>query len=400
MDELEQRLTKVLTRVSERADPAVARLRNPATSPRREASRPTTWLVAAASSVAVAAVAVGIAVGVPSMGEDPPADTIWTLDVAEGSTRTFDQLTPGGPATVPLPYTVDPELAPEFAKAPTVVTEAGPIRFPGSKAVHLLAQRDTGVFIAVTGAGGGDGLYDVDFRLVTVDNSVRTLHHAARAGSVTVSPDGTMLAVSTWLGKETRDEPAVELVDVASGRVAHRLAGRFTQVAWASGAALVLSGEPGEATSLAWREPWTGTGERIPVRAGTAVSVAGGMVALDDTTGCLQKLDVYAAVTGANCNGWSSAGDVSPDGRHVSLEWESGSTTQHGVLDVGRDQVRSWPVPGQNPSWLGPTDVLLSENTTEDTPRTARCELTTGACTLAPDNMSEGVWPGAAWIGS
>jgi len=427
MDELEQRLTNVLTKVSERADPAAARLRNPATSPRRAASRfsvggqRTTWLVAVASSVAVAAVAVGIALGIPQMSRhtSPSASTgpavptapargttdgthpLWALGVTEKYAQTFDQLDPGPAVTVPVPYTVDPQLVPELTKVPTLVTKAGQITFPGSTAVHLLGQRDAGVFIAVTGAGGGDGLHDVDFQLVAANNTRRTLQHAAAASSVAVSPGGTMLAWSTWLGKDSQHgEPAVELVDVASGRVTHRLAGRFTQVAWASDTALVLGGSSAEATSLAWRAPWTGKGEQIPVRAGSAMTVAGGMVALDDTTGCLQKLDANAIVTAANCGGWSAAGHVSPDGRKVSLEWASGSTKQYGVLDLARGQVRSWPVPGMNPSWLGPADVLLTEADADDTPRTARCDLTTDTCVRAPDEISEGVWRGAAWIGS
>jgi hypothetical protein len=427
MDELEQRLTNVLTKVSESADPAAARLRNPATAPRREASRlsfgrrHTTWPVAVASGVAVAAVAVGIAVGIPRMTRNtqPAASTgpaesaaptrgktdgthpLWALGVTEKYPHTFDQLVTGEGMTVPVPYTIDPELVPELTKTPTLVTKAGEIKFPGSTAVHLLGQRDAGVFIAVTGAGGGDGLHDVDFQLVAADNTRRTLHHAAQASSVAVSPDGTMLALSTWLGKNNQQgETAVELVDVASGRVTHQLAGRFTQVAWASDTALVLGGNPGEATSLAWRAPWSDKGEQIPVRAGSAMTVAGGMVALDHTTGCLQKLDADATVTAANCYGWRAAGHVSPDGRNVSLEWASGSTTQYGVLAVSQNQVRSWPVPGMNPSWLGPADVLLTEDTAEDTPRTARCDLTANTCALAPDDISEGLWRGAAWIGS
>ncbi|MEU7904181.1 hypothetical protein [Actinoplanes sp. NPDC049118] len=421
MDELEQRLTNVLTKASERADPVAARLHNPATAPPRKSlrfgsgGRHTTWLMAAASSVAVAAVAVGIAVGIPSMsGNTHPAVSpgpagptgptvgkadgthpLWRLGLAEHEPRTYDQLAVGQQVTPPVPYTVDPELVPELAKVPTLVTQAGPIRFSGSKAVHLVAQRPAGVFIAVAGTGGGDGLFDVDFELVAADNTRRTLHHAPEVGSYAVSPDGTTLALSTWLGKKSQQsEPAVELVDVASGRVTHRMAGRFTQVAWASDTVLVLGGKPGDATSLAWRSPWTGKGEQIPVRAGSVFAVAGGLVARDDATGCLQKLDADATVTAANCNDWSLAGSVSPDGRYVSLEWDDGS--RFGVLDLSRGEVRPWPVPGQNPSWLGPGDVLLSEADSDDTPRDARCDLTTNACSLAPNSITDF---GADWLG-
>jgi hypothetical protein len=85
----------------------------------------------------------------------------------------------------------------------------------------------------------------------------------------------------------------------------------------------------------------------------------------------------------------------------VSLEWSSGDgKVQYGVLDLGQNQVRSWPVAGMNPSWLGPADVLLTQADTEDMPMTARCDLTTNTCVKAPDAVHEGLWRGAAWIGS
>ena len=430
MDELDQRLTNVLIKVSERADPAVARLRNPAGSPRRKTSwfgsgRLHTARVMVASSVAVAAVAVGIALGMPKMTQRPePASSapapstaplrgksdathpLWPLAVAEGYPESFDRLPAGGPVDLPVPHTVDQSLVPELVDAPTLVTAAGTIRFAASdtKAVHLLAQRGQGSFVALTGKGhdGEDGLHNVRFEIVAPDNTRREFYRAAEASSVTVSPDGTTLAVSTWLGAgNQQSQPAVELVDVASGRVEHRLPGRFTQVAWASDNAVLLSGKPGEASSTAWRAPWTGAGERIPVRSGTAMAVAGGLVALDDTRGCLQRLDANATVTAVNCDNWRSAGHVSPDGRYVSLEWSSGDgKVQYGVLDLGQNQVRSWPVAGMNPSWLGPADVLLTQADTEDMPMTARCDLTTNTCVKAPDAVHEGLWRGAAWIGS
>src|SRR4029453_11307314 len=108
---------------------------------------------------------------------------------------------------------------------------------------------------------GEDGLHDVRFEVVAADNTRREFYRAAEASSVTVSPDGTTLAVSTWLGGGgQQSQPAVELVDVASGRVAHRLPGRFTQVAWASDNAVVLSGTPGEPRTFARGAPWAGGG--------------------------------------------------------------------------------------------------------------------------------------------
>ncbi|MEU8818163.1 hypothetical protein [Actinoplanes sp. NPDC048796] len=401
MDELDRRLANVLTKVGERIDPATVRLRNPATEPEPgRRSRP--WLVAMTSAAAVVVVVAGLTLGIRSNGGGgqpaAPAVTtqgtvdgahpLWTLGVSETYSQTFDKLVPGGRITAPVPRTVDPELAPELAKQPTLVTGAGPVRFPGAAAVHLLERRDNGVFVAVTGAKGGDGLFDVDFVLVGAGNSRRTILHAAQAGSVAISPNGTMLAFTSG----GAGEPTVKLVDVSSGRVVHQLAGRFTQAAWASDTALLLSGK----SAVAWRAPWTGGGERTPVPMGQAMSVPGGMVALDDTSGCLFKLDGNATITMADCNGWKLGGQVSPDGRLVPLEWANGSTTQHGVLDLDRNQVRSWPVPGLNPSWLGPTEVLLTEDTVQDAPRTARCDVTAGTCVLAEDDS---VLNGADWIG-
>ncbi|MGX6600972.1 hypothetical protein ACWKSP_02370 [Micromonosporaceae bacterium Da 78-11] len=416
MDELERRLTSMLTRAGERADPAAARLRNPAEAPHRRPARfglgrlRTGWVVAAAG-VAVVGVAVGIPqlsghvapapITTPSTGRADGVHPLWPLVLATAPQQAFDRLPAGGPVDLPVPYTVDPQLVPDPTTDPTLVTAAGTIRFAaaGTKAVHLLAQRGPGTFIALTGAGhdGEDGLHDVRFELVAPDNTRREFYRATEAGSVTVSPDGTRLALSTWLGVADRQsEPAALIIDVRSGRVEHRLPGRFTQVSWASDDAVVLSG----ATSLAWRAPWTGPGEPVAVRTGTAITVAGGMVAVDETTGCLQRLAADATVTSANCHTWRSTGTVSPDGRYVSLEWTGADGSTHrGYLDVNRDEVRPWPVDGLNPSWLGATDVLLTEAGVEDLRATARCDLSTGACVRAPDDLHQGTWAGADWLG-
>lgn len=72
------------------------------------------------------------------------------------------------------------------------------------------------------------------------------------------------------------------------------------------------------------------------MRGGTATTVAAGLVALDDTTGCLQRLDADANVTVVNYDKWRSAGFVSPDGRYVSLEWSSeDGRVQYGAPPTG-----------------------------------------------------------------
>lgn len=430
MDELERRLSRLLTTVSERADPAATRLRNPADSarpgPARLGSgrRRSAWVTAAAA-VTVAGVAVGITVGVPeltgygepgasaspspsagrSQGVSDGMHPLWSLAVVEAPSRSFDSLPVGGRVDLPVPYTVDPRSAPGLVSVPTLVTATGAIRFSvvDTKAVHLLAQRSQGSFVVVTGPGhdGEDGWYDVRFVLVAPDNTSREFYRARQAGSVGVSPDGTKLAVTTWLddGRQ-QSEPVVELVDVGSGRVEHRLPGRFTQVVWASDRAILLSGPEDVATSRVWRAPWTGSGERSSVGSGGAMAVDGGLVALDEARGCLQRLDADADVIEVNCNRWGSAGQVSPGGRYVSLEWTRGDgQVRRGVLDVRQNQVRSWPAEGINPSWLGPAEVLLTQADVEDLRALARCDLTTNTCVRVSDDTHQGVLSGADWIG-
>ncbi|MFG1677350.1 hypothetical protein [Micromonospora sp. NPDC049282] len=419
MDELERRLKIMLDRATAHVDPEAARLRNPAdTAPRRTArfglGRLHPAVLVAASSLAVAGVVVGVAAGVPRLDRQNPStdpspvatdgtNPLWPLTVSDAKPLSFGQLSAGRAADLPVPYTLDPGLAPDVATEPTLVTAAGPVGFNSrtTKAVQLLAQRSQGTFVGLTGPGttDADGLHDVRIVLVAPDNTRRDIYRATRAGSVTVSPDGALIAVSTWLGKEAPGvEPAAELVDVATGKVTRRLPGRFTQIAWASDHAVLLTGTAQEPTGLAWRAPWTGGGEPVDVRGG-AISVDGGLVAIDETAGCLQRLDPDARLVAAHCDNWRFLGNASPDGRYVAVEWGSGDAPRrHGVLDVRRNEVRTWPADGKNPSWLTGSDVLLTENA-EDSSVTARCDLTVGTCTTLPENAQDGPWRAATWIG-
>lgn len=113
MDELERRLSNVLQKVSERADPAAERLRHPASSPRRSRfGRLRTGWVAATSALAVVGVAVGVAAGVPALnrndapvvhsepspsvgvlrGTSDGTHPLWQLRVSDEPSRPFDQL--------------------------------------------------------------------------------------------------------------------------------------------------------------------------------------------------------------------------------------------------------------------------------------------------------------------
>lgn len=277
------------------------------------------------------------------------------------------------------------------------MTSAGTIRFDAgtTKAVRLLAQRDQGSFIMLLGPGhdGQDGLFDVRVEVVAPDNSRRQIYQVKRVLSLAVSPGGTLMAATT-------PDRGAELVDVATGRVVHRVAGTFTQVVFASDEAVLLSGAPESTTSLAWRAPWTTAGEPVAVRSGTAMAVDGGLVAFDAATGCLRRLDGRAAVIGANCHEWRSAGAVSPDGRRLSVEWADGTgVNRHGFLDVRDNVVRPWPAAGLNPSWLAGDDVLLTAQGELDGVVTARCDLTTGVCARPPAGFGQGIWRGASWIG-
>ncbi len=434
MDELERRLTRVLTEVSTSVDPAVARLRNPAavSSPGLSSAPSRRWRSGWVSAVAVAAVVGAVAVGGPllsrldttqrSSAASPSAGPtrgtadgvapLWSLTVADVRQRTVAQLPVGGPMPLPRPYSVEPRsLAPE-AKAgivPWLVTAAGTVRFQDTKSVLLLAQRSQGTFVALLGPGhdGQDGLYDVRVVVVGPNNVPRELFRADQVAAFAVSPDGTTVAVSVLDGGAGGPPgPGAVLVDVASARVTHRLEGSFAGPLWASDSALLLYG----AKSLVWRAPWTGTGDRqmaadndpttTTVNRSAAVSVAGGIVAVDQA-GCLQRLGEDGKVTAANCGGWTLAGSVSPDGRYVPLQWPAadGAPT-YGVLDVMENKVMPWPIRGiGGGSWLGPANVLLREVDALDSPATVRCDLTSGTCVRVPDELLQGIWRGASWIG-
>ena len=435
MDELERRLRRVLTEVSTTADPSVARLRNPAavSSVRSgQRSRPllTAW-VAAGSSLAVAAVVVGATVGgsllnrmdgrqqssaaSPSQGStatstvaSPTAGTsrgkadgvapLWSLAVADVRQYAVGQLPTGGPVPLPRPYTVDPRLAPDAAGVPTLVTTAGTFQFPDAKSVFLLGQRRQGTFVALLGPGHVDveGMYDVRLVLVEPSKVRRELFRAQQVLNFAVSPNGTTVAVSVPAGGAGGQTGAgALLVDVDSAQVTHRLGGGFPWLVWASDRALLLPGDQ----SLVWRAPWTGVGEPTASFGLGAVKVAGGVVT-SDKAGCLRRLGEDGKVTEANCGGWTVEGRVSPDGRFVPMEWPAADgSVMRGALDVVENKVRPWPIRGMFPSWLGPGDVLLTQSDVQDSPAVVRCDLTDGTCVRAPDEMNQGTWRGADWIG-
>jgi len=435
MDELEQHLTGVLTRVGEQADPGFVRLRNPAhhTGPARRTTstgpgrRTRTGWTVAASGLAVAAMALGITVVAPRLGADsqvppPPAaptassstapspspqatqtsvgkadgtHPLWPLTLTQTPVRSYQELPPGAQVLLPVPRALDPTARGADGTA-SLVTAAGTIRFPApmAKSVTLLAQRNQGLFVVLNGAGndGRDGFFDARFLLVAPDNSSNLIHRAPEATSFAVSPDGTALAVNT--GK------AVHLVDVTTGKLTHQTSGRFQGVSWVSDNALLLGTPNGDGNQL-WRAPWTAPAGPTTLL-GTVVraTVGGGRVALDTRTGCLRQIDTdTATVTAANCGGWrTTPGSDSPDGRYLPLEWTTGGTIRRGVLDTLQNQIRTWPVNGWDPAWLGPDDVLLPEADAEDSPGTARCTLSTATCSDVTDELGGENWSGVSWL--
>jgi hypothetical protein len=433
MDEFERELTRVLTRVGEQADPGFVRLRNPAhhTGPARRPSstgparRTRTGWTVAASGLAVAAMALGITVVAPRLGADsqvpaPPAaptassstapspslqatqtsvgkadgtHPLWPLTLAQTTARSYQELPTGEQVLLPLPRTLDPS-ARGADGAPTLVTGAGTIRFSPreSKSVTLLAQRDQGLFVVLNGAGndGVDGFYDARFVVVASDNSRRQIHRAATATSFIVSPNGTLLAVNT--GK------AIELIDVASGKVEREMPGQLKAVSWVSEDTLLVGAEDGK-TSRKWRAPWTGPTQPTSLPGGVQITPGGELIRLDPSTGCLHQVDSNATVTAANCGGWrTTPGAVSPDGRYLPLEWTTSGTVRRGVLDTLQNQIRTWPVNGWDPAWLGPDDVLLPEADARDSPGTARCSLSTATCYDVGDKLDREIWKGVAWL--
>lgn len=433
MDELERDLTVVLTRVGEQVDPGFARLRNPAhdadpagrPGPARPGRTRTRWTVAA-SGLAVAAMALGITVVAPQLQGDPKAPVapaapspsssqapspsqsatpapvgkadgdhpLWPLTLAPTPARSYKDLPPGKQVVLPVPRTLDPRLTSKADGAPTLVTAAGTIRFSPreSKSVTLLARRDQGLFVVLNGAGndGQDGFYDARFVLVAPDNSRRQIHRTATATSFIVSPNGTLLAVNT--GR------AIELVDVVSGEVEQEMPGQLEAVSWISEDTLLVSAEDNQSSRM-WRAPWTSATQPTSLPGGVQITAAGELVQLDSATGCLQKIDTNARVTATNCAGWrTTPGATSPDGRYLPLEWTTSGTVRRGVLDTVQNQIRTWPVNGWDPAWLGPDDVLLPEADARDSPGTARCTLSTATCSDVADGLGGQDWSGVSWL--
>jgi hypothetical protein len=404
-------------------------LRNPAEVPQRQRVRIGPAL---AGIAAVAAVAVGVTVVVPqlishegpaatpapttpsvstsprsSSASPTPASTthpigtadgvhpLWPLRLSDGPTKHFADLSEGGHVDLPLPYTLDPQMIPELVDAPTLVTTAGSVQFDASKfkTVRLLGQRAQGVFVVLNGVGydGIDGFHDASVVLVRPDNSRRELYSAAELTGVHVSPDGAMVAVST--------PDSVEIVDVTSGKVTHRLSGKRLALAWASNERLLFGPEAGP-FDREWRAPWTGAGQPTTSTVVLPQPIEGGNVVFTERGLCVQRLNADEVVTAANCSGARSAGPISPGGRYVPLEWtKADGTVARGVLDVAQGVLRPWPLANvrQFPSWLGPDDVVLTEEI-EDPYVAAHCNLTTGVCGIVTDQISSGLWRGADWL--
>ncbi|HET9655018.1 MAG TPA: hypothetical protein VFP72_06675 [Kineosporiaceae bacterium] len=442
MDRLERELRVSLARAAETGAPDPVRLRNPALAggskesagvPGGSSGRRWAAVAAAGMTMAVAAAVVvpiwhskqagsgtprlpaASSSGPATSSAPTPADApvphadgkhpLWPLKVPGIPSRTIDQLPVGPAPDVPLPYTLDPRTSPELAAKPTLVTAEGRVEFTGTVGVDLLDARPQGLFVETHGPGhdGEDGLYDVRVVLVGKGNTQRELYHGAVAGSFAVSPDGATVAVDTWIGVATKTPAEVVLVDVASGRITHRLAGRFNYATWLGNTTLLLKDPQSGAPARAWRAPWTAsTPETVDPGSTGVIWTAAGLLRVDETQGCLQRLDSSLKVLEASCGGWSIQGRISPDGRYVPVEWRHNGdqgTRRAGLLDMTTNQITAWPADLAGPSWLAPGEALLSPRWYEDQSDSAHCLLATGTCERIPADSFSALFRAATWLG-
>jgi hypothetical protein len=335
---------------------------------------------------------------------------LWHLAVPVAPTREISGLPVGAAPEIPKPYTVNPDIAPDLARYPTLVTDDGPIEFKEAAKVFLIGSLPQGVLVATTGLGhdGEDGMHDVRLLLVGKGNTQREIFHGPTMFMAPASPDGATVAVNSW-SQEAAVAGEVDLVDVASGTITYRLPGQFTDVGWAANDALLLIG-PGESPkSYAWAAPWPAAGARaLGLELTHVVPSAEGFIGESQSRACLEHLDPSMNVVEASCSGWS-AGPLSPDGRYLDVVWQSPTDApkRYGVLDTTTNQVVGLPVVGSAAAqWLGHGVVLLTpyvESNGGDkaypSPDSAVCVLASGSCERVSAASFTRLFQAADWLG-
>jgi hypothetical protein len=449
MDLLERELRSALDRAATAGVSGQVRLRNPAlveaagvTDSMAGMKRSGRWLIVASAAMTVTAIAAVVAVGTnrtghrvgatdgqlataspaksssasptasPRLAGGPGSDgvhTLWHLAVPPAPTRDVGGLPLGAAPEVPKPYVVLPGTAPDLARYPTLVTADGPVEFKGAAAVFLVGSLPQGVLVATTGLGhdGQDGMRDVHLLVVGKGNVQREIFHGPAMLMASVAPDGATVAVNTWLQDASAGE--VDLVDVASATITHRLPGQFTDLGWAANDSLLLIG-PGESPkSYAWGTPWSAAGARaLGVDLTYVVPSAKGLIGVNQSLGCLERLDASLNVVEASCGGWS-AGPLSPDGRYVDVVWQSATDASKrvGVLDTTTDQVVNMSVvDGGGAQWLGQGKVLLTPQAANNggdranpSPDSAVCVLASDTCERVPAASFTRLFQAAEWLG-
>jgi len=447
MDLLERELRSALARAAANGVNDPVRLRNPAL---REAGQltdsPSTrkrnrwWPAAVSAALTVTAVAAIVAVGTTSRhhavgGTDGSAGTptatqsksatptatggpgsdgthpLWNLATPAAPTRQISALPAGAAPQVPMPYTVNPDVAPDLARYPTLVTANGPVEFKSAAHVYLMGSLPQGVLVATTGLGhdGEDGMHDVRLLVVGPGNAQREIFHGPTMLLAAVSPDGKTVAVNTWT-QQAATAGEIDLVDVASGSITHRLPGQFADLGWAADDALLLIGAGDSPRSYAWTAPWPADGGRgLDLTLTSVVRAADGLIGVNETRGCIERIEPSLQVSAAVCGGWS-AGPLSPDGRYVDLGWPASpgvSSKRYGVLDTTTNRIVNLSlVDAGGAQWLGQGKVLITAQANNsgsqgDSPNadSAICELATDTCERVPTTALSPLFQRADWPG-
>jgi hypothetical protein len=138
------------------------------------------------------------------------------------------------------------------------------------------------------------------------------------------------------------------------------------------------------------------------------VPSAKGLIGVNQSLGCLERLDASLNVVEASCGGWS-AGPLSPDGRYVDVVWQSATDASKrvGVLDTTTDQVVNMSVvDGGGAQWLGQGKVLLTPQAANNggdranpSPDSAVCVLASDTCERVPAASFTRLFQAAEWLG-
>jgi hypothetical protein len=318
---------------------------------------------------------------------------LWALTPPTIGTEPASSLPKGTPPGRLVPYLLNPADGGAATKKPTLFTSGGQVRFedPKASSAYIFGVRRQGVFVATEEAAKTDQEGALTVRLYWITGTTRhELFHRSLVGQesdVTVSPDGTTVAVNLTADLNASQHSEVALVETATGKVTKRLPGTFDAITWASNDTLLVysGGSPS-----AWRAPWTGTKpSRTDLAFGGMVVTVGGLVGLTTDHGCLARIDPTLKVLAASCGGWTLAGDPSPDGTYLPVSWRpEGDASQPpiiGFLDTVANRVISIPISDQavdtTINWVAGAEAELTFTQPGQTKGlSVSCVLSVGEC--------------------